>query len=129
MNLAIAGRQRDLLYDIVQDRLTGIDQVWWSVQGAEWERAQRLGREYSDLLRLVVDGLGWGRNRCEGVELTSPPDVIRRALEAIRREAAFESQEDLELRLRVAEAQIDRRDTLDTCEELLAKPALSTDER
>ena len=129
MNLAITARQRDLLYDVVQDRLTGIDQVWRSVEGSEWDHAQRLAREYSNLLRLVADGLGWGRNRHEGVELTCPADVIQAALEAIRREAAFESQEQLELRLQAAEAQIDRQDALDACDELLGKLALAADER
>ncbi|HET9675975.1 MAG TPA: hypothetical protein VFP21_00555 [Solirubrobacterales bacterium] len=127
MKLLITGRQRDLLYDVVQDRLTGIDRVWWSVQNGEWDDAHRLAREYSNLLRLVVDGLGWGRNHQEAVELRSPPDVLQGALEAIRREVALENPEQMRLRLRAAEAQVDRQHALDACEELLTKLRLSAD--
>jgi hypothetical protein len=122
----ISGRQRDLLYDVVVDRLTGIDDVWRSVTEGDWEMAQRLGREYSDLLCLVVDDLGWGTRRQEAVELTSPPKVIRGAIEAIRREAAVEDEEQLRQRFRVAETLIDRHDTLELCDELLAKIAGSS---
>jgi hypothetical protein len=122
----ISGRQRDLLYDVVVDRLTGIDDVWRSVTEGDWEMAQRLGREYSDLLCLVVDDLGWGTHRQEAVELTSPPKVIRGAIKAIRREAAVEDEEQLRQRFRVAETLIDRHDTLELCDELLAKIAGSS---
>src|SRR6478752_5326363 len=112
MSITLSGRQRDLLYDVVADRLTGIDDVWRAADEGEWERAQRLGREFSDLLRLVVDDLGWGRGREEAVDLTSPPDVLQRAIEAVRREAVVEDSEQREQRLAVAETQLERAETL-----------------
>jgi len=123
MSITLSGRQRDLLYDVVADRLTGIDDVWRAADEGEWERAQRLGREFSDLLRLVVDDLGWGRGREEAVDLTSPPDVLQRAIEAVRREAVVEDSEQREQRLAVAETQLERAETLEACDAVLAQLA------
>jgi hypothetical protein len=121
MGIAINGRQRELWYGVVLDRLTGIDEVWLTIAAGEWEKAQRLCREYSDLLRLLVDGLGWEKGRHETVLLTCPPDVLLGAVEAIRRAAAVETEEERERRLDVAEVQVDRRDTLIACDEVLQK--------
>jgi hypothetical protein len=105
--------------NVALDRLTAVDGIWLAVEAEDWDRAQRLGREYSDLLRLLADGLGWGRGSLGPVELSSPADVVRGAVEAIRREAGVETGEQRDMRLRVAEAQIDRRDTIDACDEIL----------
>jgi hypothetical protein len=34
--------------------------VWLAVSHKNYDAADRLGREYSDDLRLVLDDLGWG---------------------------------------------------------------------
>src|SRR5262249_47221443 len=117
MGIRITGRQRDLLYDTVTVHLSGIADVLGAVEEERWEDAQRLSREYSDRLQLLSDGLGWGSARYEAVEITSPPEVLRRALEAIRRDAEIEHEEERNMRLLLAERQVERRDTLDACDE------------
>jgi len=122
--LTLSGRQRDLLYGIAIQRLTGIDEVWRVIEEQRWEEAQRFGREFADLLKLLTEGLGWGDCGAEiadAVHIEGSPDSLRRALETIRIEASVETEEQRDLRLRVAEIEIDRRDTLDACEELLAR--------
>ncbi|MGN6586694.1 MAG: hypothetical protein ACTHKT_04365 [Solirubrobacterales bacterium] len=122
--LTLSGRQRDLLYLVAIQRLTGIDQVWSAIEDQRWEEAQRLGREFADLLQLLVAGLGWGdatAEIAEAVRVEGSPDSLRRALETIRTEASVETEEQRDLRLRVAETEIDRRDTLEACDELLAR--------
>lgn len=119
MSISLSERQRNLIYAVVLDRLTNIDEVWRVVETGDWQKAERLGREYADLLRLVVDDLGWGRERRGGVDLGSPPDVLRGALGAIRGAVAIETEEERDMRLRAAEMEIDRRDTLAACEEVL----------
>lgn len=121
MGFEITGRQRDLLYEFVIDRLTGIDAVWLAVEAKEWEDAQCYGREFADLLLLLVEGLGWGAERSKPVTLAAPPDVLQRTLEAIRSDAVCESEEQRDLRLLVAETQLERQEALETCDELLAK--------
>lgn len=77
--LTITGAQRDALYDWVYDRLSGIDDIWLAASNGRYETADRLGREYSDELRLVLDDLGWGDGPGgPTIELTTPPDVLRR---------------------------------------------------
>ncbi|MGN6254527.1 MAG: hypothetical protein ACTHO8_06050 [Solirubrobacterales bacterium] len=123
MSIAITGRQRELFYGIVLSRLTAIDGVWRAVEDHEWEDAQRLGREFSDLLRLVVDDLGWGEGREEAIRFTTPPDVLQRAIQILRREALVEDDEQREKRLEVAETQIERADAVEACDEILAQLA------
>jgi hypothetical protein len=58
MSLAITSRQRDALYDRILDRLSGIGDVWLAVCAENYGAAERLGREYSDDLGLVLDDPG-----------------------------------------------------------------------
>jgi len=78
MALTITKAQRDALYDQILDRLSGIGDVWLAVGAKNYDAARRLGRDYSDDLRLVTDDLGWGEGVPGGIELTTPPDVLRR---------------------------------------------------
>jgi hypothetical protein len=95
MSLTISAEQRDALYDQILDRLSGIGDIEIAVQAAKFETAERLGRAYSDDLRLLVNDLGFGHGDGELVELTSPPDLLRRALARLRdlAEAHSASQE------------------------------------
>jgi hypothetical protein len=116
VTVTIGAEQRDLLYGEVIARLPGIDSVWRAVERQDFEAADRLGWEYSDSLRLLVEDLGWGDRSSAGVELRTPPDVLRRSLERLResaeRWAADEAQE---------RAETERRTRLlkKTCEEVL----------
>jgi hypothetical protein len=84
MTPAITARQRDALYDQIVERLSGIDDIWLAVCAENYEAAARLGCAYSDELRLLTDDLGWGEGPGEVIELSAPPDVLRRALSRLR---------------------------------------------
>jgi hypothetical protein len=85
MAVTITAEQRDALYDRILNRLSGIDDVWLAASSADYDTADRLGREYSDELRLVLDDLGWG-NGPEGdeLELTTDSEVLRRIFRRLR---------------------------------------------
>ena len=89
--LTITGAQRDALYDRILDRLSGIEDIWIAASGGRFETAARLGREYSDELRLVLDDLGWGPGPgLESIELATAPDVLRRVFGRLRETVADE---------------------------------------
>jgi len=91
MVVTITAEQRDALYDRVFNRLSGIDDVWLAASRADYETADRLGREYSDELRLVLDDLGWGEGPGgEEVELNTASDVLRRVFSRLRDSTADE---------------------------------------
>jgi hypothetical protein len=80
MSVTITAAQRDALYDQILDRLSGIGDIEVAIQAENYDDAERLGREYSDDLRLLLDDLGVGNGIGESVELTAPPEVLRRVL-------------------------------------------------
>lgn len=80
MVLKISAAQRDALYDQVLDRLGGIGDIAVAIDAESYETAERLGREFSDDLALLLDDLGLGDSDGEPVALTSPPAVLRRVL-------------------------------------------------
>lgn len=100
---SITANQRNLLYEDILDRLSGIDDVRLAICNEDYERAQRLGIAFSDDLRLVTEDLGWGEDGPdETIELKTPPDVLRRAFSRMRdwalRIDASEEKERTELR-------------------------------
>lgn len=89
--VTITAAQRDALYDRILDRLSGIGDVWLAASAENFAVAERLGREYSDELRLLLDDLGLGDGPTGGtIELTSPPDVLRRVFGRLGESAATE---------------------------------------
>ncbi|MGV1048558.1 MAG: hypothetical protein ACOYD4_08575 [Solirubrobacterales bacterium] len=120
MSLTITAEQRDALYDQILIRLSGIDGVWLALRAGELETAERLAREYSDALRLLLDGLGFGEGSGESVELTSSPDVLRRVLERLSRLAEGHGATEDEAREQAERAVEQSRLTLKTCSSLLA---------
>jgi hypothetical protein len=84
MNLTITAAQRDALYDQILDRLSGIGDIEVAIQAENYADAERIGGEYSDELRLLLDDLGIGEGDGEPVELTAPPEVLRRVLPRLR---------------------------------------------
>jgi hypothetical protein len=88
MGITISAEQRDALYSLVLDELTAFDDLRMAYASEDLEAAHRLGRKVSDGLRLIVDGgLGWGAQATGPVELTLPPEDLRRALVHLRRSA------------------------------------------
>jgi hypothetical protein len=102
VNLSITAEARDALYDHILGDLSGIGDVWTVVCAENFEAAERLGRQYSDELRLILDDLGWGGGTGETVELTTPPDVLRRVfrrlLSSARGLLVTEQQQQVEVR-------------------------------
>lgn len=92
MALTVSAEQRDALYDRIFDRLSGIGDIWMAADSADYATADRLGREYCDELRLVLDDLGWGASLPEGgpIELKTPPDILRRVFGRLRESTATE---------------------------------------
>lgn len=84
MASTITAEQRDALYDQILDRLSGIGDIELAVHAENFDYAERLGREYSDDLRLLLDDLGFGEGSGEPVELSTPPEVLRRVLPRLR---------------------------------------------
>jgi hypothetical protein len=121
MSVRITAAERDTLYEEIYVRLSAIDEVWMAAEAKDFEQAGRLAREFSDDLRLILDDLGWGEGSGEPLELTTPPDVLRRVCTRIR--GGSEALRDLEAEER-AERQVREertQRTLETCRRVLGE--------
>lgn len=122
MPLTLTPQQRALLREDVLIRLDGIGDIELARRQGDYDRARRLGLAFSDDLRLMSDDLGWDEQGPDGaIELTTPPDVLRRALGRIRDLAlgldASEARERAELR---ANHERNRR-ILEACRQVLTE--------
>jgi hypothetical protein len=120
MALTITAEQRDALYGQILDRLGGIDDVRVVAQGGDFEAAERLGREHSDNLRLVLDDLGWGDGTGGAVELTTPPDVLVRTLTRLRDNAGSHAASIEEQQREERAMQCRNRLVMEACRQVLA---------
>ncbi len=84
MNIRLSAAHRDALYEHILNRLSGIADLWKAVDEQEFEQAARLGWEYSDYLRLILDDLGWGYGPGRTISLSAPPDVLQRVFTRLR---------------------------------------------
>ncbi|HXV04581.1 MAG TPA: hypothetical protein VFP23_01580 [Solirubrobacterales bacterium] len=119
----IGRKQRDALYQLVRDHLSGLNDVWIAMErDKDFATARRLGLEFGSDLRLLED-LGWGEeDDRETVVLTMLPSELERILNRLRDEAEegfFGSP--AERTSRAADEETDRRLLLamNSCEELL----------
>lgn len=120
MSLTITPAQRDALYDQILDRLSGIGDIELAIQLENYDAAKRIAREYSDELRLLLDDLGIGEGNGEPVELTLPPELLRRILPRLG-ELAKSHTASLEPEWIEASATKERnRLVLEACEAVLA---------
>lgn len=121
MSVRITAAERDALYEQIVVRLSGIDEVWMAVEAEDYAQAERVGREFSDDLRLIVDDLGWGAGSSEALELASPPDVLQRVCTRLRgrAEAQRETEEEERAQSRQREEQTQR--VLETCRRVLGE--------
>lgn len=118
--IKISAAHRDALYDQILDRLSGIGDVWLAVFAEDYEAATQLGREYSDDLRLLLDDLGWGKGQGRSIELTAPPDVLRRVFDRLRATAASQQLSE-ESELAEFSAFVERNQLVaEACETVLA---------
>jgi hypothetical protein len=119
--MRITAAERDALYDQIFVRLSGLDEVWTAAQLGEYERADRVAREFSDDLRLVLDDLGWGEGSGEPLDLVTPPEVLRRV--CTRMQARAEGQREMEEAERAESRAREERTQrlLETCRRMLGK--------
>jgi hypothetical protein len=120
MNQTITAEERDALYEQVLVHLSGIGDVWMAVEAEDYQEADRLGREFSDDLLLVLDDLGWGSNSVETITLRTAPQVLRRVLERLRRIAAEQQKLEEEERAEAERAAGRTRVVTAVCERVLA---------
>jgi hypothetical protein len=86
--VTISRAQRDAIYEVVINHLTGIGDIWISVDRREYPTAKRLGREFAEDLRLLED-LGWAETiDRETVVLTLPAEELTRALARLHKDAS-----------------------------------------
>jgi hypothetical protein len=119
VTLTITAEQRDVLYEEIVIRLSGIDGVWLAVKERDFEAARRLTREFSGLLTLL-DDLGFGERAGEAVELTAPPDILRRAFERLREIAKSQSAKEERERTEAQKAGAQNELVLETCQSAIA---------
>lgn len=119
--ITISAEERDLLYHRILIHLSGIDRVWGAVEADNFEEADRLSRQFSDELQLILNDLGWGEGRGEGpVELTSSPDVVRRTALFLRDLARAEDADERVEREEMKAAEAENRRVRELCDRLLA---------
>lgn len=120
MGITIAAEQRDALYSLVLDELNAFEDLRLAYETDDVETSYRLGRRVGDGLRLIVDGgLGWGARAAGPVELTLPPDDLRRIFSNLRRSAIglYEAMRPEQEELEAEWAEIKR--VQETCSEVL----------
>lgn len=121
MSVTITATQRDLLYEEILTRLAAIGDVKLAVEQEDWEAAGRLGMTFSDDLRIVTQDLGWGPRRSDGpFELTSPPDVLRRAISRWRDALLGLDAEEEDDRESLRRRHEHNQDVIEACRSVLA---------
>lgn len=120
MTLTISAAQRDALYDQIFDRLSGIGDILLAVCMENYDAAKRLGMDFSDDLRLVSEDLGWGEGPGGEIELSTPPEVLRRALSRLRDAAVSLDASQQAERAEVREAEERNRLVVEACRRVLA---------
>ena len=115
--------QRDGLYELVRNHLGSVGDLWNALEREEdFAKAERLGLELSEDLRLLED-IGWkDKDDRESFDLTMPPHDLMEALKRLHDEAATvltESGSERESRKEDAETDARFQLGLDACEEVL----------
>jgi hypothetical protein len=88
MPVTITRAQRDAIYEMVINHLSGIGDVWLAVHRRDFADAKRLGRKFAEDLRLLED-LGWSETiDQETVTLTMPLGELTRTLARLHKDAA-----------------------------------------
>jgi hypothetical protein len=112
--IIVSRAHRDALYTELLTALSEVSDLEacsGAVRPSEIGKCEQIGRRLSDMFRLIQDGgLGWGYPEGdEAVELTLPPEELRRIMESQRRllvlhqEVNRSDREQTELEWRQAE--------------------------
>jgi hypothetical protein len=86
--ITINHEQRDGLYELVRNHLGSVGDLFDALEREnDFEKAEQLGLELAEDIRLMQD-LGWGENDGrEGIELTMPAHDLMEVLQRLRSEA------------------------------------------
>lgn len=121
MTIRLSAAHRDALYEHILNRLSGIGDLWKTIEAEEYEPATRLGWEYCDYLRLILTDLGWGDGPGRTIDLSAPPDVLERVFSRLR-ELTIGLQESEAADLAEIREQADRnRMVVEACERVLGE--------
>jgi hypothetical protein len=120
---AITAEERGALYEQVLSGLSGVDDLRAAFVAEEFDRAERLGIEFGDELRLMED-LGWGDAPVgKAVTLTMPREQLHRVLTRLRRDAealrADEEREQAEAENETREHRLRATRVAQVCERVL----------
>jgi len=87
--IIVSRAHRDALYAellLALAEVPDLQELSGSARPEDIERCERIGRRLEEVFRLIQGGLGWGYPEGDGaVELTLPPDELRRIVECQRR--------------------------------------------
>jgi hypothetical protein len=119
-SIRISAAHRDALYEQIFDRLSGIGDVWLAASAEDFDTARRLGQEYSDDLRLVLNDLDWGEGADRTIELTTPPDVLRRVISRLQASAAGQRESEEQEWRRARDQEEHNRLVTEACQTVLA---------
>lgn len=119
MSVRITAAERDALYEQILVRLSGIDEVWIAAEARDFPRADEVAREFGDYLILILEDLGWGGSGGEPLELTSPPEVLRRVCARMQARAEAEQEREEAERAESLEREERTRQVLSTCRRVL----------
>ncbi len=110
----ISAEQRDALYRQITKRLNDFGNLFMARMEKDFEATEKLAREFADDLQFVTTDLGWQENGTGPVELTTPPDALKRLLRTLRGQADenYESGRSEQESLQAALVR-------ETCDELL----------
>jgi len=116
--------RRDALYELILDHLSGLGDFWIAIEEKDFAKAERLGIEYGEDLRLMQD-LGWAEeDGRESVDLTMPSHDLMELLGRLRGEAESVLTGSACVRMLQAEEENARdryRRAKATCEELIER--------
>lgn len=93
-SIQITPHERDALYRDVVDHLSGLGDLLLALDRKDFDRARRLGREFSDDLLFLLNDLDFGdkTDADAPLQLTTEPDVLRRLLGRLRDRALLADQ-------------------------------------
>jgi hypothetical protein len=118
--IRLSAAHRDALYEQILDRLSGIGDVWVAASARDFDTAGRLGQEYSDELRLVLNDLGWGEGPGRTIELTTPTDVLGRVASRLQASATSQRQSEESEWARVRDREEHNHLVIEACKTVLA---------
>ncbi len=120
MSVKLTASERDALFAQLHARLSGIDEVWTAAAERDRESGEAVARQFSDDLRLILDDLGWDEHG-EAVELSSPPEVLRRVFTRVRTAAEERRREEVEEREEIRRREERTEQLLEACRRVLGE--------